>query len=164
MSEARWPVIRSANSADAEIIFQFIVELATYERAPDAVETTPQILRQQLALTRPPFECLLAFDDSGEPVGFALFFETYSTWKGRPGLHLEDLYVTESARGQGFGLALLKAVQAIADARDYPRLEWAVLDWNEPAIEFYRAYGAQPLDDWTTWRLCLDGLSADDNG
>ena len=149
-------MIRQASPDDADTIHRFIVELAVYEREPEAVETTPEVLREQLSMDDPPFECLLAFEPSGRPVGCALFFETYSTWKGRPGIHLEDLYVTDRARGQGFGVGLLRAVEAIARDREYPRLEWAVLNWNQPAIDFYERFGAKPLQAWTTWRISLD--------
>ena len=145
--------IRWATPNDAETIYRFIVELAIYEKEPDAVETTPSVLAQQLAMDTPPFECVLACDSQGAPVGFALFFETYSTWKGKAGIHLEDLYVQSESRGQGYGLALLKFLESLTRERGYPRLEWAVLDWNEPAINFYRDFGAAAMDEWTTWRL-----------
>ena len=144
--------IRFANVGDAETIHRFIVELAVFELAPDAVETTPEILRRQLASPRPPFECFIALTDD-VPVGFALFFPTYSTWRGRPGIHLEDLYVTPAARGKGVGRALLAKLAALCTERDCARLEWAVLDWNEPAIEFYRALNAKPMAEWITYRL-----------
>ena len=148
--------IRRAQPSDADIIHRFITELAIYEREPDAVETTPDILASQLSMDRPPFECILVCDPQGTPVGFALFFETYSTWKGKAGIHLEDLYVCENERGQGYGLALLEHLKQLTQERGYPRLEWAVLDWNEPAIRFYQDFGAKPLDEWTTWRFETD--------
>lgn len=151
--------IRPAGPADAEVIHAFIVGLAVYERAPDAVEVTPAELAAQLAADVPPFECLLAFDGA-RPVGFALFFPTYSTWRGRVGLHLEDLFVPEADRGRGVGRALLRRLARIAVERGCARLEWAVLDWNAPAIGFYRRLGAEAMDEWTTHRLTGAALAA----
>ncbi|HBP21174.1 MAG TPA: GNAT family N-acetyltransferase [Planctomycetes bacterium] len=152
--------LRPATASDAELIHALIVELATYEREPDAVEATPDTLRTQLAADPPPFECLLvAPAPDQEPVGMALFFHNYSTWRGKRGVYLEDLFVRPSARGQGFGLALLRALAQLARERDCPRLDWAVLDWNEPAIEFYRRLGAEPLREWTTFRLSGEALA-----
>ena len=150
-------VIRTARPDDAPTIHGFVTELAIYEREPDAVEATIEDYRRQLESPRPPFECLLAEVD-GAPVGFALFFPIYSTWRGRAGIHLEDLYVTPAMRGRGAGRALLSRVAALAAERGCARVEWAVLDWNEPAIGFYRALGARPMDDWTTFRLSRDAL------
>ncbi len=151
--------IRSAGPADAEVIHAFIVGLAIYERAPDAVEVTPAELRAQLASPSPPFECLLALDGD-RPVGFALFFPTYSTWRGRSGIHLEDLFVPETERRRGIGSALLARLAGLAVERGCARLEWAVLDWNAPAIGFYRQLGAEALDEWTTYRLTGRALAA----
>ena len=144
--------IRFATPRDAETILRFIRELAAYEREPDAVEATAEVLAGQLAEDPPPFECLIA-ELEGEPVGFALFFGTYSTWRARRGIHLEDLWVTPSARRRGVGRALLSRLAAVAVERGCARLEWAVLDWNELAMRFYRGLGASALDEWTTWRL-----------
>ena len=144
--------IRFAEPTDAGTIHRFITELALYEREPAAVEGTRQTLERQLASARPPFECLIAETDE-VAVGFALFFQTYSTWRGCPGLHLEDLYVPSQHRGRGYGAALLTRLAAIAVERGFARLEWAVLDWNSPAIDFYRALGARSLDDWVVYRL-----------
>ena len=144
--------IRFATPRDAETILRFIRELAAYEREPDAVEATVEVLAGQLAEDPPPFECLIA-ELEGEPVGFALFFGTYSTWRARRGIHLEDLWVTPSARRRGVGRALLSRLAAVAVERGCARLEWAVLDWNELAMRFYRRLGASALDEWTTWRL-----------
>jgi len=153
------PTIRLATAADAATIHGFIVALAVYEREPDAVEVTPAVLAAQMASARPPFECLLAEVD-GAAVGCALFFQTYSTWRGRIGLHLEDLFVLPEHRRRGVGTALLGRLAGVALERGCARLEWAVLDWNLPAIEFYRASGAAPLEEWTTWRVSDEGLLA----
>jgi GNAT superfamily N-acetyltransferase len=120
-------------------------------------EATPSTLREQLAAERPPFECLLAERD-GEALGFALFFQSYSTWTGRPGIYLEDLYVVEAERGNGTGRALLQRLAEIAVERGCGRLELAALDWNEPAIGFYRRHGAQPMSEWTVFRFAGDAL------
>jgi len=146
------PTIRLATAADAATIHGFIVALAVYEKEPDAVEVTPTVLAAQMASAPPPFECLLAEVD-GAAVGCALFFQTYSTWRGRTGLHLEDIFVNSSHRRHGIGRALVARLAALAIARGCARVEWAVLDWNTPAIEFYRRLGGTPLDEWTTWRL-----------
>lgn len=144
--------IRLADSNDAELILSFIRGLAEYEREPDAVRATAASLRAQMEAADPPFECLIA-DRDGEPAGFALFFRNYSTWTGRPGLYLEDLFVPEAHRGYGVGKALLRRLAAIAVERGWARMEWAVLDWNTPAHGFYRALGAVPKSEWTVWRL-----------
>ncbi|MFO0636677.1 MAG: GNAT family N-acetyltransferase [Nannocystaceae bacterium] len=150
--------IRVASPDDAATILAFIGELASYEREPDAVELTLPQLREQLAASAPPFECVLAELD-GAPVGFALFFHNYSTWRGRRGLYLEDLYVTPVARGAGVGKALLQHLAQLAVQRGCARFEWAVLDWNTPAIGFYRRLGAEALDAWTVYRLSGDALA-----
>ncbi len=144
--------VRRAGVDDAGVIHRFICELARYEREPDAVEATPASLADDLASDPPPFECLIAELDT-EPVGFALFFHNYSTWRGRKGLYLEDLFVSERHRGKGAGIALLRALARLATDRGCARMEWAVLDWNAPAIEFYRSLGAEPLSEWTLFRL-----------
>ncbi|HLK11445.1 MAG TPA: GNAT family N-acetyltransferase [Candidatus Binatia bacterium] len=151
--------IRQGGPADAEAIHRLVVGLAAYEHEPDAVEATPAALRAQLARARPPFECLLAEVD-GRAVGFAIFFPSYSTWRGREGVWLEDLFVEEPCRRRGIGSALLRHVARIACARGYARLEWAVLDWNVPAIRFYEKLGAVPLGEWTTYRLSDGALAA----
>ena len=145
-------VLRPATPEDAPEIHRLIVALATYEREPDAVEATPATLAAQLASERPPFECLLALAE-GVVVGFALFFHNYSTWRGRPGLYLEDLFVEPRQRGQGIGRELLVELARIAVARGCARMEWMVLGWNEPAMAFYRRLGAAPVDGWHTFRL-----------
>ncbi len=149
--------IRTARPADAPVIHQFIQALADYEREPDAVKVTPRELAAQLASERPPFECLIASWE-GEDAGFALFFANYSTWLGKPGIWLEDLFVPPSRRGLGIGKALLLRVAQIAVQRGCGRMEWSVLDWNTPAIGFYEALGATPMDEWTTHRLTGDAL------
>jgi GNAT superfamily N-acetyltransferase len=151
--------IRTAREGDGETILAFVRELAEYEREPASVLATAAIYDAQLASVRPPFECLIA-EEEGEPVGFALYFPTYSTWRGKPGIHLEDLWVTPPSRRRGIGRALLVRVAQIAISRGCARLEWPVLDWNTPAHAFYRALGARPLEEWTTWRLDGDALTA----
>lgn len=145
--------IRYARPQDAATIHDFITQLAVYEREPDAVEVTPAELASQLAEQPPPFECLLAESPEGEPLGFALFFHNYSTWRGRRGLYLEDLFVPPVHRGQGVGLALLQALARLAVARDCARMEWSVLEWNSLAHGFYEKLGARPMTGWRTWRL-----------
>jgi GNAT superfamily N-acetyltransferase len=149
--------LRRVTPDDAGTVLRFIRELAEYEREPDAVEATVESLRADLAAPRPPFECLLA-EVGGEPVGFALFFQNYSTWRGRPGIYLEDLYVTPARRGQGAGKALFLEVARIAVERGAGRYEWAVLDWNQPAIDFYLSLGAVAMSEWTVFRLGGDAL------
>jgi GNAT superfamily N-acetyltransferase len=155
------PRIRFATPEDAALLYRFIRELAEYEREPDAVKVTTDELRAQLSQPRPPFECLLAErdDEAGpQPLGFALFFVSYSTWRGRPGLYLEDLYVPPVHRGAGVGRALLAALARLARERGCARLEWAVLDWNTPAIGFYERLGASAMSEWTVFRLTDDAL------
>ena len=151
--------IRAAGPNDAEVIFAFIVALAIYEKEPDAVEVSAAELRAQLEQTTPPFECLIA-EAAGEAVGFALFFHNYSTWRGRRGLYLEDLFVPTEWRGRGYGAALLRELARIAKSRGCARMEWAVLDWNQPAIDFYRSLGATPLAQWCIFRLTGPALDA----
>jgi GNAT superfamily N-acetyltransferase len=167
--------IRRAAPEDAPTIHELIRALAAYEREPDAVRATPESLAEQMRWDRPPFECLLAErrgdrGGGGEvgggggdlavgAVGFALFFTSYSTWRGRPGVWLEDLFVREEERGRGAGAALLRAVGRIAVKRGCARLEFSVLDWNEPAIGFYKSLGALPMDAWTIFRFDGDALA-----
>lgn len=152
------PRLRPATPEDAALVHRFICELAAYEKEPDAVLATVEGLADQLAQERPPFECLIAELD-GAPAGFALYFHNYSTWRGRPGLYLEDLFVTPSARGKGVGLALLRALAKLASERGCARMEWSVLDWNTPAIDFYRRLGATPMSQWTVYRLDEAGIA-----
>jgi GNAT superfamily N-acetyltransferase len=149
--------LRPATASDAPDILALIRALATYEREPDEVEVDAPTLAAQLGADAPPFECILAVD-GGTAVGFALFFQSYSTWRGRPGLWLEDLFVVPERRGEGIGKRLLKELAALVVARGYARFEWSVLDWNEPAIGFYRSIGASSMDGWTTFRLTGDAL------
>lgn len=151
--------IRPATVADVPIILSFIRQLAEYERLLDRVVATEQTLRATLFGPSPGAEVLLAHDGA-EPVGFALFFHNYSTFLAQRGIYLEDLFVVPSARGGGVGRQLLQAVAQTAVARDCGRFEWAVLDWNEPAIGFYRRMGATVLDDWRVCRLTGDALTA----
>jgi GNAT superfamily N-acetyltransferase len=150
--------IRAATASDAETIFEFVRALAEYERQPEAVQVDAETLRAQLAGPQPPFECLLAEID-GLASGFALFFHSYSTWRGKRGVWLEDLFVLPAARRQGVGAALLGRVARIARERDCARLEWSVLDWNEPAIRFYEKLGARLLAEWRICRLTDGGLA-----
>ena len=150
--------IRTATREDVPLILALIRELAEYERAPNDVVATEEMLRQNLFGPQPAAEVLLAAAE-GEPVGFALFFHNFSTWMGRRGLYLEDLFVRPSARGKGYGKALLVRLAEIARERECGRMEWAVLDWNEPAIKFYRKLGAKPNEEWTIFRLTRDGIS-----
>lgn len=153
--------IRFATPDDAELIHHFICLLAEYEREPDAVEATPASLQSQLETNPKPFECLIADVDT-EPVGFALFFHNYSTWRGKPGLFLEDLFVLPEQRKLGVGGALLVRLAQIARERGCARMEWMVLDWNQLAIDFYLRLGAEALRDWTAYRLTgapLDALA-----
>ncbi|PZR70437.1 MAG: GNAT family N-acetyltransferase, partial [Chthoniobacterales bacterium] len=133
-------------------------ELADYERAPEAVVTSEAGLREVLFGTQRSAEVLLAFEN-GEAVGFAVYFYNFSTWLGRPGLYLEDLFVRPTARGKGYGRALLEELARIAQKRGCGRMEWAVLDWNQPAIEFYKKLGAEPMTDWTVFRLTQEGIA-----
>jgi GNAT superfamily N-acetyltransferase len=144
--------IRFAVPSDCADILDFIHELAEYERLAHEVVADEAQLRATLFGPRPAAEVLLAELD-GAPVGFALFFPSYSTFLGKPGLYLEDLFVRPAARGRSCGLALMSALARIAIARGYGRFEWSVLDWNEPALEFYRRLGARPQSEWTVQRL-----------
>ena len=149
--------IRSAQVEDVPQILAFIRELAEYERLAHTVTATEELLRRSLFGPQPAAEALIAAVD-GVDVGWALFFTNFSTFNGLPGLYLEDLYVQPHVRGRGIGKALLKRIAAFAVERGCGRLEWAVLDWNEPSIQFYRSLEAQPLDEWTTYRLTGESL------
>ena len=152
-------IVRRATPADVPAILRLIIALATYEREPDAVKATEETLI-----------CTLFADDAhvfahvaeleGEVVGIAVWFLNYSTWTGRPGIYLEDLFVSEAARGTGAGKALFKALAAEAAERGCARIDWAVLDWNTPAMDFYRAIGGRPQSGWQPWRLDGPALEA----
>ena len=149
--------IRAATPADVPLILRFVRDLADYERSADKVAVDDASMRDSLFGARPAAEAVIA-DADGRPVGFALFFHNFSTWVGRSGIYLEDLYVDPGARGSGAGKALLTHVARLAVERGCERFEWAVLDWNEPAIGFYKSLGALPLDDWTVYRLTGNAL------
>jgi GNAT superfamily N-acetyltransferase len=151
--------IEPAAEADVPLILAFIRELAEYERMLDRVVATEAVLHEQLFGARPGAEVVIA-RWAGEPAGFALFFHNFSTFLGRRGLYLEDLFVRPAYRGRGVGRALLAHLARAAVERGCGRLEWWVLDWNEPAIGFYRALGAEPMSDWTVFRLSGEPLAA----
>ncbi|SDM56172.1 GNAT family N-acetyltransferase [Nonomuraea jiangxiensis] len=150
-------MIRPATSDDVPAILDMIRELATYEKAAHEVRATEEQLREALFGEHPAAFVHLAEQD-GEVVGFTLWFLTFSTWRGVPGIYLEDLYVRPQHRGGGHGLALMRELAAICERRGYQRLEWAVLDWNEPSIEFYEKLGAVRLDEWLKYRLTDEPL------
>ena len=147
-----------ATESDVPQILELIRGLADYEKLLHAVEADEHRLRRTLFGERPAAEVFLAFEGE-ECAGFALFFTNYSTFLGKPGLYLEDVFVKPHLRRKGIGLALLKKLAAIARERDYGRMEWSVLDWNEPAINFYKKLGAVPLDEWTMFRLTGEALA-----
>jgi len=152
--------IRAATPDDVPAVLRMIRDLATYEREPDAVHTTEEQLHAALFGPDAVASALLALGDDGSPVGFAVWYRSFSTWEGVPGIYLEDLFVSETARGSGLGRALLAALARIVEHRGFRRLEWAVLRWNTPSIEFYDAIGGRPLDDWLTYRLDGEALVA----
>lgn len=160
--------LRPATPADIPLILDLVRELAEYEREPDAaVATAAQMHRALFADPRAPApeggpgagiaECVIGEVDA-VPQGFALFFHNFSTWTGRPGIYLEDLFVRPQARGVGLGKALLKHLARLAVARGCGRFQWSVLDWNTPAIDFYKSLGAEPMDEWTVYRVHEDAL------
>lgn len=149
--------IRPAAPADVATVLRFVRELAEYEREPDAVEATEAMLADALFGNPPAAEAVIAEGEDGA-IGFALFFHNFSTWTGRRGLYLEDLYVTPEARGLGAGKALLAHLAGIALDRGCARFEWSVLDWNAPAIAFYRSVGAEPMAEWTVQRVTGEAL------
>ena len=149
--------IRAATEADVPQILAFIRALAAFEREPDAVSATEEGLLRDGFGPNPIYYCLIA-DRDGQPAGFALYFFNYSTWLGRPGIYLEDLYVLPEFRGRGIGKALLKQVAAVAVEKNCQRLQWVVLDWNKLAIDFYRAMGAEFLDEWRNVRVSGEAL------
>jgi len=150
--------LRAATSADIPQILAFIEGLAAYEKLSHACVATEDSLRQSLFGPRPYAEVILAEFD-GQPAGFALFFHNYSTFRARPGIYLEDLYVLPEHRGRGAGKALLRELARLAVERGCARLEWSVLDWNEPAIQFYKSLGAEPQEEWTIFRVTDEALT-----
>ncbi|MFE0130442.1 GNAT family N-acetyltransferase [Streptomyces sp. NPDC059037] len=154
-------MIRTATPADVPLIHAMVRDLAEYEKALDEARATEEQLREALFGERPAAFAHIAQDDaSGEAVGFSLWFLNFSTWRGVHGIYLEDLYVRPEARGGGHGKALLAELARICVQRGYERLEWSVLDWNEPSINFYKSLGALPQDEWTVYRL-TDGALAE---
>jgi GNAT superfamily N-acetyltransferase len=151
------PDIRTATIKDVPLILSFIKDLAEYERLSHEVMVSEASLRETLFGPNPAAEVIIAY--SGErPAGFALFFHNYSTFLGQKGIYLEDLFVLPEERGRGIGKALLAYLAKLAEERNCGRLEWAVLDWNEPAINFYKRLGAKPMDDWSTFRVTGEAL------
>ena len=149
--------IRPATADDAELILRFITELAIYEKAEHEVKTDAAGIRDSLIAERATAHGLIC-EHQGRPIGYAVYFFNYSTWLGKHGLYLEDLYVSPEARGLGAGKALLRHLAQLAVARDCGRFEWSVLDWNTPAIDFYQSFGARPQSEWTTYRLTGQAL------
>ena len=150
-------MIRVAVKADAPKILQLIRDLALYEKAPlEAVATLEQI--EQTIFSNQPSAFAHVAEVDGEVVGISIWFLNYSTWLGKPGIYLEDLYVDPEHRGKGLGLALLKELASICSERGYERLQWWVLDWNQPSIDFYKSLGAVPMDEWTVYRVTGDAL------
>ena len=151
-------IVRKATIDDAQTIFNFINELALYEKAPEQVITTVDEIQTTLFGDKPQAHALIADSDNG-PIGFAVYFYNYSTWLGKQGIYLEDLFVSPSYRGLGAGKGLLKEVAAIATNNNCGRVEWSVLDWNKPAIDFYQSFDAKPQDEWTVYRLTGEALT-----
>lgn len=149
--------IRQASPADATAIYDMIYELAVYEKAPEEVVTSPDEIRDTLFGAGSKTEALICEVD-GKTAGYAVFFTSYSTWLGRNGIYMEDLYVSPDFRGRGAGKALMKHIAQLAVQRRCGRLEWSVLDWNQPAIDFYVSAGAVPLNEWIRYRLDGDAL------
>ncbi|MFZ6050053.1 GNAT family N-acetyltransferase [Pseudomonas sp. CR3202] len=157
--------IRPAQPNDAQQILDFITELAVYERAGHEVKASVEDILRSLFADNAPARALMCLLD-GRPIGYAVYFYSYSTWLGRNGIYLEDLYITPEQRGIGAGRRLLREIAREARANDCGRLEWSVLDWNQPAIDFYRSIGALPQDEWVRYRLDGDALRefAESNG
>ncbi|GAT86710.1 MULTISPECIES: GNAT family N-acetyltransferase [Paenarthrobacter] len=153
-------VIRQATVDDVPAILRMIHDLAIYEKEPDAVKNTPERLTEVLFGENPRVFATIAENAAGTVQGFALWFLNYSTWEGVHGIYLEDLYVEPDARGEGHGKALLQYLAATAVERGYARVEWSVLNWNEPSINFYKKLGAFPMEEWSTFRLTGEALEA----
>lgn len=151
--------IRHATKNDCQLILDFIIELAVYEKLEHEVVATASTLQETLFGDTQYARCVIA-EYKGSPVGYALFFNSFSTFTGRPGIYLEDLYVSPEMRGKGFGKNLLAYLAKLAVDSNFTRVEWSVLDWNEPSIQFYRSIGAAPMDGWTGQRLDGDELNA----
>lgn len=152
------PSFRYAREDDCALILHFIKELAAYENLLDEVSATEELLHEWI-FKKQKAEVIFILED-GQEVGFALFFSNFSTFLGKPGLYLEDLFVKTEHRGKGYGKALLQELARIAVERDYGRFEWWCLDWNQPSIEFYRSFGAEPMEDWTVYRIAGDTLTS----
>jgi GNAT superfamily N-acetyltransferase len=150
-------VIRFARKEDTPRIHTLIKDLALYEKAPLEAKATLEQIEESLFSEDPHAFCHVVEVD-GTVVGISIWFLNYSTWLGKPGIYLEDLYIDPAYRGKGFGLALLKELAKICIERNYERLQWWVLDWNEPSIEFYKSLGAEPMDEWTVYRVSGDAL------
>jgi GNAT superfamily N-acetyltransferase len=150
-------MIRYATKEDIPRIHQLIKDLAEYEKAPLEAKATLEQIEESLFSQHPVAYCHVA-EDNGLVVGISIWFLNYSTWVGKPGIYLEDLYIDPAHRGKGFGLAFLKELAKICVERDYERLQWWVLDWNEPSIEFYKSLGAEPMEEWTVYRVSGDAL------
>ncbi len=153
------PTIRFATPADIDTILRFVRLLAAYEHAEDQVTATPELLHQQI-FEEHYAQVLLALDGEDHPVGMAVFFHSFSTWQGRNGIYLEDLFVLPEQRGRGYGKALLRRLAELTLELGGERLEWSCLDWNQPSIDFYRAMGAEPLEEWIRFRLSGPALNA----
>jgi len=150
-------MIRVASKEDAPRILQLIKDLAEYEKAPLEAKATLKQIEDTIFSTNPSAFCHVAEVD-GEVIGIAIWFLNYSTWLGKPGMYLEDLFVDPNYRGQGYGMAFLKTLAKICVERGYERFQWWVLDWNEPSIEFYKSIGAVAMDEWTVFRVSGDAL------
>lgn len=150
-------MIRVAKISDVPAIYQLIIDLAVYEKEPDAVIASPDDIKENLFGANPVAFCHVAEVD-GKVVGIAIWFLNYSTWLGKAGLYLEDLFVNPEYRGKGLGLELMKTLAKLCVDRGYERFQWWVLDWNEPSINFYKAIGAEAMDEWTVYRLSGNAL------
>lgn len=150
-------MIREAKISDVPAIYQLIIDLAVYEKEPDAVIASPDEIKENLFGANPVAFCHVA-EVEGKVVGIAIWFLNYSTWLGKAGLYLEDLFVNPEYRGKGLGLELMKTLAKLCVDRGYERFQWWVLDWNEPSINFYKAIGAEAMDEWTVYRLSGNAL------
>ena len=150
--------IKPATINDAQTIVDLIKAIAEYEKLSDQVQATPETIIEYLFSEKSYAECIIAFENN-EPIGFALFFHNFSTFVSKPGIYLEDLFVLESHRGKGYGKKLLLQVIALAKQRNCGRVDWSVLNWNKPAIDFYESIGATAMNEWTTYRLNEETIS-----